>query len=175
MMLLPAMLAVANGLDALPYQVVRGLSNTPPHRLMETDFAAARVVYLVDGDAGGAKHRRHLNEAGIPNMRIKSLPNAKATEDLFDPGAYLAAVNDILADSGNGGSVVTLAALQRGIDQGLPISTAVSRFLGGTAPGRPIVANRLLETYDGTPPLAPGARRTLRTLHRHFLKLLELN
>lgn len=83
MMLLPAILTAANDLDTLPYQVVPGLSNTPPHRLMETDLAAGRVCYLVDGDAGGAQHRRHLNEAGIPNLRIKSLPNAKATEDLI--------------------------------------------------------------------------------------------
>lgn len=174
MMLLPALLTAANDLEGLPYQIVPGLSNTPPHRLMETDLVAAKVAYLVDGDEGGAQHRRHLKRAGIEDTRIRSLPKSKAVEDLIAPHAYLSAVNAILSESGKE-SVVTLSVLQSDIDQGLTIASAVTRFLGDATPGKPIVANRLLETHDGEPPLAPGARRALRTLHERFLELLELN
>ena len=172
MILLPKLLTEANDVSALGYQVVPGLSNLPPERLHEADYAAARVAYLLDGDAGGDNLRAHLRDAGIPGDRVFALRAGWAVEDLVDPDHYLKAVNTVLADAGK-----TIRVQRADVDSqtsvGVPISKAVTDHLGSDTPGKTIVASRLVENDEPTP-LADGAEAALRDLHRSFVALLDL-
>lgn len=172
MILLPRLLTEANALDALGYQVVPGLSNLPPERLREADYVAARVAYLLDGDAGGRTLRTHLRDAGTPENRVMMLPAGWAVEDLVDPDLYLTAVNAVLADAGK-----TVTVHRTEVDAkttaGVTISKAITDLLGKNTPGKTIVASRLVES-DEPIAFANGAKSALQKLHSEFSALLDL-
>ena len=80
MILLPTLLRLATKADDLPYQVAPGLSNARAYD-MNVEEVAAKVVYLTDGDADGAKYREDLEAVGVDNSRIFGLPTGNALED----------------------------------------------------------------------------------------------
>jgi hypothetical protein len=95
--LLPTLLRVGTGESELEYRVAPGLSVAAPSELKRLDNEGGRVVYLVDGDSGGADLTRLLVEAGIDSDRIVGLDavagGPAALEDFVRPDVYLQAVN----------------------------------------------------------------------------------
>ena len=112
MILLPSLFRLATGTSDLPYQVAPGLSN---HRGsgLELEETAARVVYLVDGDAGGRKHAKWLTEVGIDPGRVFTLAKGWATEDYVDPDRYLEVVNAMMASAPDSKPVTFKISIER--------------------------------------------------------------
>jgi predicted ATP-dependent endonuclease of OLD family len=161
MILLPSLLRLATGVGDLPYQVAPGLSNYRGSGL-ELEETAARVVYLVDGDAGGHKHARWLRDVGIDPSRVFTLEKGRATEDYVHPDRYLEVVNALITAT-PGKSMISLQDL----DPAKPISKAVAdwcRDHGTRSPGKPAVASVLIGEPDALR-LADGAGEALNELH----------
>lgn len=172
MILLPTLMRLATGVETLPYQIVPGLADIPPDQLSETDLAAARVVYLLDGDGGGNIHRSKLVAAGIPSERVLKLPDGFAVEDLVDRVTYLNAVKEILIESGNPGAA-KIDEFGSIPSHTSPIAKALSDFLSpGDAPGKTIVASRLIQVPDLS--LCPGVADILCELHESIVQLLQI-
>lgn len=168
MILLPSLLRLATGLSDLPYQIAPGLSNYRGSGL-ELEETAARVVYLVDGDAGGRKHAQWLTEVGIEVGRVFTLTEGWATEDYVHPDCYLEVVNALIAST-PGGKPLTLSDL----DPSQPISKSVAdwcRDAGVRCPGKPAVASVLIGDQDRLR-LADGAGEALADLHQRMLSAL---
>jgi predicted ATP-dependent endonuclease of OLD family len=104
MLLLPSMIREAIGsTDRLDYQVAAGLAEVGNGDLRDLELEAPRVVYLVDGDAGGQAHATRLKASGVPAHRIVSLGGATpglTLEDLLRDDVYIAALNEILRQGG---------------------------------------------------------------------------
>jgi hypothetical protein len=92
-LLLPTLFREATGLDALDLQVAPGLANISKQTLDELDFVASRVVYLLDGDEAGREKQQMLVDLGIPEDRVRVLPNDLTLEDLIRKTVYVSAVN----------------------------------------------------------------------------------
>lgn len=169
MILLPSLIRAATGLPDLPYQVAPGLANHHGSGL-ELEETAARVVYLLDGDKGGNKHRDWLIEAEIDEDRIFQFPEGTAPEDYVHPDRYLEVVNGLISSTG-ATEKVTLADLTPGI----PISKAVADWCkskGLRAPGKPAVASTLIGSPENLR-LADGAKATLTDIHKRLIKALK--
>jgi hypothetical protein len=95
--LLPSLIREAVGTTGLPYRIAPGISNTPPEDLHKLDAEGGRVVYLVDGDAGGRTHKENLKAAGIDEARMLDLAflaDADVTpEDCVDVALLVEAAN----------------------------------------------------------------------------------
>jgi predicted ATP-dependent endonuclease of OLD family len=99
MLLLPSMLREATGRQGLDYQVAPGISESSWSQLLALELEAPRVVYLVDGDGGGANHAKRLAAANVPPSRIIILGGQGSNaipEDLLREDVYLSAVNEVL-------------------------------------------------------------------------------
>lgn len=169
MILLPSLLRLATGLNDLPYQIAPGLSNYRGSGL-ELEETAARVVYLVDGDAGGRRHAQRLTEMGIDARRVFTLTDGWATEDYVHPDRYLEVTNALLP-SASGGAPLTLSDL----DPAQPISKSVAdwcRDAGIRCPSKTAVASVLIGDQDLLR-LANGAREALSDLHQGMLSALS--
>lgn len=168
MILLPSLIRLATGASDLSYQVAPGLANYRGSGL-ELEETAARVVYLVDGDTGGAKHAKWLKEIGIPEGRIFELRAGWATEDYVHPDRYLEVINALISSNANLGSV----ALDD-LDREQPISKAVAdwcKAAGVKAPGKTTVASVLIGDQD-TLQLSEGAKEALVELHEQMQSAL---
>jgi predicted ATP-dependent endonuclease of OLD family len=100
MIAMPTLIRQATGHDRLDYQVTSGVAEIATGELGELALAAARVAYLVDGDAGGRKHASRLESVGVPSSRIVALggPNSGLTlEDLITPERYAEAASEVLS------------------------------------------------------------------------------
>lgn len=174
MMLLPALIREATDERKLGYQVLPGLANIQPGDLGDTDYAAVRVAYLLDGDKGGDDHEEHLIKAEVPRDRILRLPPGKAIEDLVDPEIYLAEINALLIEEGRV-EQVTFEQIKSDIDGGVAIVKAVERVLGGNrkTPSKVAVAGRLLRREDSIP-LTQQAREILSAHHATLRRILNL-
>lgn len=108
--LLPTLIREATGLPELPYRIAPGIANTPPEDLYKLDSEGGRVIYLIDGDAGGRTHLENLRTAGLDDARIidlEALFGTDATpEDCVDP-AVLATAATREGDPFWGGLVLT--------------------------------------------------------------------
>jgi hypothetical protein len=161
MILLPSMFRLALGGQPLPYQVAPGLT-TPPGSDSRIDEVAARVVYLTDGDRGGAAHKRRLVASGVSTEHILSLPSGKATEDLLESDVYLDAVNGYLRDAG-----ATAVIKKEELDGSKTIARAVHDWCVErevAPPGKVAIASRLIQDADSLR-LTPDGRDALRALH----------
>lgn len=97
--LIPTLLRYATSRRILGYRVVPGLSESPQTRLSELDRAAGKVVYLTDGDSGGAALRVRLGEAGVDNNQIfglDAISEGLTLEDLVPAELFATAVNEVL-------------------------------------------------------------------------------
>lgn len=95
MILMPRLLREAIEAESLPYQVAPGLSEAPKRIYPDLDLEAARVAFLVDGDAEGRMFRKNLVAAGFADNIVFTSP-AKNLEMLVDSGAYLRAANEAI-------------------------------------------------------------------------------
>jgi hypothetical protein len=82
----------------LEFQVAPGLAGVHPNAVRELDNTAARLAYIVDGDAGGLNHRQKLIDSGVEQERIVILGGNEglAIEDVVNADLYLASVNRVL-------------------------------------------------------------------------------
>jgi glycine/D-amino acid oxidase-like deaminating enzyme/predicted ATP-dependent endonuclease of OLD family len=100
--LMPTLLRQATGSDVLPYQIAPGAAEATPGAIKRLDRQGSGVLWLVDGDAGGAVNRANLAGNEIPPERIVTLGgpgSGFAVEDLLSPDVYAAAVNEELRRS----------------------------------------------------------------------------
>lgn len=170
MILLPALIRAATGLERLEYQVVPGLSVTRLTDLTANDIAG-HVAYLVDGDAGGKALRAKLIKSGVPTDHILQLPNHLAVEDFVSRSAYLKTVRSLLADSGSPDLVPSIEELPDNVT----IAKAVSDWLtkkGVKAPGKTAVASHLARNISPAI-LRNDAIQALRDLHAQVSQVLR--
>lgn len=170
MILLPSLLRLALGQPTLPYHVAPGLSTTAPDRYTDFDLVAARLVYVVDGDAGGQSIRVNLTARGIPDDRILALNghgSGATLEDLVSQSTFVQAVNDELT--------VTHQSIIGSVPNTLGRYSVVRQACeaaGLQMPSKVAIAGRLVWNIDRLE-LAPTARRILLKLHREAAQRLE--
>lgn len=175
MLLLPSMLREATGLPSLDYQVAPGIAESTSSQLLALDLEAPRVVYLVDGDAGGAQHAKRLASARVAMDRIVYLGGAGsglAPEDLLREDVYLAAVNEVL-ERVHGPSVGKIKASDL---VGGQRTCAVSRWCearGLTVPAKTVVASIILE-QAAPAMLTVDARKLLKAVHASLCSGLHI-
>lgn len=170
--LLPSLLREATGMSTLPYQVAPGLAEASDDTLRAMDLEAARVVFVVDGDAEGDKHQNRLLRLNVARPRIGRLPQGMSIEDLLDGALYLDAVNQELVER-HGSSAR--------IPQGqLPVAGRASFVKhwcerhGFSEVSKPGVAARLVDSDPDVPFTAPGRRHALRAIHNRFSRAFGL-
>ena len=95
MIMLPTMFRWATGVEALEFQVAPGLSQTRGDDEGLEDVAA-RVVFLVDGDGGGASKSVELRDLGrVDPTRIVAWPEGMALEDVLQPDYLLSVMQEL--------------------------------------------------------------------------------
>jgi len=165
LILLPTLLREATKRAVLGFQVAPGLAEVSPEAVEDLGLVAARVAYVVDGDAGGRAVRRKLTGQGVPDDLIVTIQDGDrglSLEDLLERRTYLAAVNEELRRSHGGAHEMPLARLP---GRGRP--AAVNKWCqarGIDPPSKRAVANRLLERQQGAPLVAPERVAAVRTL-----------
>ncbi|MFD6177562.1 hypothetical protein ACFWE7_11060 [Isoptericola sp. NPDC060282] len=167
MVLLPTLIRQATSLDDLDYQVAPGLANAHGSGI-RVEEVAARVVYLTDGDQGGAAHKYALRAAGVDEHRVFALPKNHAVEDLVNRDDYIMVVNSLLEAMGQ---------LKRfrasDVTPGTPIATCFSNWAKSNrvqAPGKVEIAYALLRKDVRL--TSPG-KRALVALHNRFAAAFE--
>lgn len=166
MLLLPTLIKIATGKADLAYQVAPGIATASTSEMASLDLVASRVVYVVDGDGGGARWKSQLLGSGVPKARIRSLPDGVGLEDLLDRQFYL-------------DSIATLSNLDRdSLDEAptdVPIKAALEQLSIKGLPGPVAVAEFLLgrhESHEKEIILRASSRRILRELDAWALKAM---
>jgi hypothetical protein len=126
-LLLPTLIREATGVEVIRYQFAPGASEASRAEIPELDLAAARVVFLLDGDRGGRDQAKKVRRGGaLPGqvIHLGDKTDGLAVEDLLAKEVYLQGVNEQLAavrpglqmspeeipDSGRGSAVVEWCA-----------------------------------------------------------------
>ncbi|MGL5826114.1 MAG: ATP-dependent nuclease, partial [Nocardioides sp.] len=167
MVLLPTLIRAASGLDDLDYQVAPGLANAHGSGI-RVEEVAAKVVYLVDGDAGGRRHADALEQAGVDPARISRLPRDHGVEDLIRPEDYISVVNNFLETIGH-----SKRFAQSDVTAGTPIAKAFADWAKRhhlQHPSKVEVAYALLRPSDRR--LTQTGRMALAALHDKFTAAL---
>lgn len=161
MVLLPTLLRRANGLDDLEYQVAPGLANAHAFG-MDVEDVAAKVVYLSDGDGEGAKYRKQLKEAKVPNDRVFSLPPKMASEDLVSRTYFIKVANTLLSDG--------VSLTDKDLRRGKPIAKAFDDWAkqNKQSVGHVAVAYGLISKPKNIE-FAPRAEAALQKIHANFM------
>lgn len=170
MILLPTLIRNANGVDHLDYQVAPGLSVVTKGEL-EAASIASQVVYLVDGDAGGASIKKLLTESGVDKRDILSLDSGFGLEDLIDETQYIRIVGELLDDSGYQGPKPEADSLRGDF----PVAKNLqdwAKQVGARLPSKVAVASRLVATFKDEY-LSTDARKVLRRLHKQITSRLD--
>lgn len=97
MLLLPSLIRAATNLAELAYQIAPGLSESSPEDYEDLNLEGARVAFLVDSDAGGAKLKKNLIGAGVSQNKVVELGELML-EHLLDPVVYREAYAQLLSD-----------------------------------------------------------------------------
>lgn len=101
-LLLPSLIREATGEERLPYQVAPGASTVSADGLPDLLTEAGRVAFVLDGDGSGESRRESLLALGVTSNRIVTYRDltgeSVVLEDLLDPEAYVAALNEEIAD-----------------------------------------------------------------------------
>lgn len=172
--LLPTVMRQAAGRALLGYQVAPGLSIVGAKEIPELDLEAARVAYLVDGDAGGSSLATKLRDAGIPANRIFTLGDVApglAIEDLVTDEAYVEAANQELSKWGKGNRLQPgdLSSPKR---SGQFAAWCEARKL--STPYKPAVAARLVEIGRARQIVDPKFVKKLQSLDKGIAKTLRV-
>jgi predicted ATP-dependent endonuclease of OLD family len=106
--LLPTLLREAMDLPQLDFQIAPGLASVSPNDVPELDLEAPRVVFVLDGDAGGDQIAAKLTRGGVQDWQILRLEKGLVIEDYIDASVYVDAVNEEVRRSNGDGYVLTL-------------------------------------------------------------------
>ena len=169
MILLPSLIRAATGEDLLPYQVAPGLSEAPTAHYPDLDLVAARVAFVVDGDAGGSRLRDRLADTGVPRKRIAQL-DGMTLEDTVDLKAY----SDAVYETARQVNEKRATRMPTGSFH-FPRASAVKAWhetAGLQVPSKIAVANWLVE--HGTAKPSEEGKRVLCELHREVMSILGL-
>lgn len=168
MVLLPALLRLATGVDDLEYQIAPGLANARAYG-MRVEEVAAKVVYLADGDSGGDRLLKQLEDAEVSPRRLFQLPKGCAVEDLINADDYLSVVNGMLQEMGQS------AHFSRSdIKPDTTVALSLTKWassVGVQLPGKVELAYALLR-YPNLR-LRPEAKRHLQRLHGQMAQALS--
>jgi predicted ATP-dependent endonuclease of OLD family len=168
MVLMPTLIRLALNVDDLAYQVAPGIAGAD---LAAADFdaVAAKVVFLTDGDADGHEYADTLrDDKQLPEDRVLSHGEGRASEDYLDPEFYLSVINAFL-DAEPKITPADLHARQ-------PVARSVSdwcRAHGLKAPGKRAVATHIVESPEKIQ-LRAGAADDLRQLHERIVAGLAI-
>lgn len=173
--LLPTLLREAASVHSLGFQVAPGLAEVSADAVRQLDLVAARVSFLVDGDAAGRSIRKKLIANGVPEERIIVLGEGTAqgliVEDLLLADVYRKAVNEELQKS-HGQSI----AIPRSTIPDRARSAAVRRWCASRRidePNRAAVAARVVEMREQRL-LSRQGSRTARKLHAQIRRVLKI-
>jgi hypothetical protein len=173
LILLPSVLREATNRSELGFQVAPGLAEVSPAAISELGLVAARVAYVVDGDAGGRAIRKKLMREGVADQLILQIQDGSvglSLEDLIHPATYLTAVNEELRRSHGDAYQLVLTSLPRA---GRPSAVdRLCRARGIDPPSRRAVANRVLERETTAPLIDPKRGAAIRGLHKKIESLL---
>lgn len=174
MLLLPTLIRSAVGVESLPYQIAPGLSEVPSEFLPMLDLEGARVVYLVDGDAGGESLIKRLRVCNVPNHLIVR-HKACGVENLLTTDDYWNAISALVPECNEGRMrpLVDRPTLP-GFNEASWATTAERwlRQVGLQPPSKVAVANWLVQNCASAPS-KPGVQ-LLRKLHLDLKKALKL-
>ncbi|MEU5038053.1 AAA family ATPase [Streptomyces rubiginosohelvolus] len=172
MILLPSLMREAVQVENLGYQVAPGLSEVPKDFYPRLDLEAAKVAYLVDGDAGGRSLKRNLVKAGVPERLIVIL-EAPGIENTVEVDSYRDAVSSLLVESNPGVVVPDLPDLGEAASE--PWARDLYRWIerqGLRVPSKVAVANRIVESGSAKP--SAYGRALLKSVHTELVRALGM-
>jgi predicted ATP-dependent endonuclease of OLD family len=169
--LLPSLLREAIGAGSLDFQIAPGLSETGEFQLAALRNEGSRVLFLVDGDEGGAGIAAKLRKAGFMEDKqivLRSSDKSKRymTEDFISLPVYVAAINEELERSG-----VHLKITEddfREIERPTQLKEWCSRN-NIRIPNKVDVAYRVLDCISDGPILEEGKRAELARIHSEII------
>lgn len=149
--LLPALLKSATGVDELGFQVAPGLAQVNHRSAKELDLEGGRIAYVVDGDEAGTAISRQLVKSGVRADRIIQIgPAGSVIEDFVHIELYAAAVRE---ETRRSGDELDLEADTIPQDNRPRFVEEACREAGIGAPPKRKVAEHVLELRTGFPSL----------------------
>ena len=173
--LLPTMVREVTGLETLHYQIAPGLANVDAAAVSELDLVAARVAYVLDGDAAGDSKQKLLIDAGVPKERILRLGSRRSPivlEDLLNEDVYLDSVNEELA-RWRQDMRIPKSAMKPVSRPASVVAWCNRQNPPVPAPSKRAVAHRVLERAKAGPIVARQRRRVVQNLHDAIERLLD--
>lgn len=174
---LPSMLREAMCVSDLGFQVAPGLAEVSTQRVNELTLEAARVAFVVDGDAAGANIRKKLADGGIPLDRIRVLGGTRSglvLEDLMDPETYASAVNTVLAHHNDASTELLAGDLpEKNRPAFLEKWCAANKV--ESPPSKRAVANEVVAMRRDRALLSSTGVAVLQELHEQLTHDLDLN
>ena len=149
----------------------------PPERIVGLDLEGPSTVWLFDADQGGRTLRDDIHDGGkgVAKERLLLLKDTGdlEIEDIVEPAAYCTAVTNLAADLGIKDEF-TIADLPSGPCK-RPDAVAVwFKARRRSDPGKPTIANHVLDLAGDMPLLDPRHRQRLLRLDTKFRKILRL-
>ncbi len=175
MLLFPTLVREATGRDQLDYQVAPGISGRSVRELRDLDLEAARVVYLVDGDAGGTEHGKRLSAAGVQESMIVTLGGTGSgvcLEEVLLLEPFLRALNEALVRRYGSGHTMKATELPSGIPRYQSIK-AWSRKRGIEPVSKTAIVAAVLEHPAGRLLSAEG-RKHVKRAHQQICRALDI-
>jgi predicted ATP-dependent endonuclease of OLD family len=168
--LLPTLLREAMDLPQLDFQIAPGLASVSPNDVPELDLEAPRVVFVLDGDAGGDQIAAKLTRGGVQDWQILRLEKGLVIEDYIDASVYVDAVNEEVRRSNGDGYVLTLGNLS---DTDRPSCVACwCEQQGIRVPPKVAVAERALGTRGERLLLSERRTKSLTKLYKEITEAL---
>jgi energy-coupling factor transporter ATP-binding protein EcfA2 len=169
--LLPTLLRQAVGVDSLGYQIVPGAAEVSEAAVQRLEHEAARVGYVVDGDAEGREIAGKLRRGGADAARILQLPDPLMLEDLVEPAAYLEALNLELKRSHDESTQMNPAELKSPGHVESVGAWCATRGLD--PPAKIAVAMALVEMGRRRPIVGAQHQPVLDQIHRDLMKIFD--
>lgn len=173
MLVLPSLIRAATDLSELPYQIAPGLSESSPEDYKDLNLEGARVAFLVDNDAGGAKLKKNLVAAGVSPDKVVQL-GALMLEHLLDPDVYRKAYAQLLREWNPTATIAGLPTFDEHSNVPRPKQLEVwAKSLPGLRiPGKRDVASYIAEHGKAIP--SENGTALLQTLHTELIGALGI-
>jgi predicted ATP-dependent endonuclease of OLD family len=175
LILVPAILKAALGIDSLGFQVVPGLSSGRSEEIAILDNESVRTSYLVDGDDAGKRMRAKIVQAGVAEKMIITLPHIESEETVIEDylriEAYLEAVAEELQRSGCGDEIASDDVPRPNRPKHLE-KWCKSKGVG--APSKRAVAYHIVDKQFDSPIVDDSVIDQVKALYQSIAAVLEL-